>query len=252
MSSRARTLPRAAAPEYVRCCGAAGRTQVGSWWPTRERGRGHPSCSCTVLPSTLGAGARNWTACATSSPVPMDFSLGDFADALAAVIVDLGLGPTSVAGLSWGGTVALELYRRHPDVVAGLVLIDTYAGWKGSLPASEVRARVDGVQHMLASAPEAFDPTLPGLFASEPGEDVELVVIPRAGHVSTLERPDLVNDAIREFCRSLPPTGCGPRRPAGARTSFEAPVASAVRANSASQARQSVRPRQDSNLRPSH
>jgi pimeloyl-ACP methyl ester carboxylesterase len=50
-------------------------------------------------------------------------------------------GAAHVAGLSWGGTVALELYRHHPEVVATLILVDTYAGWKGSLPEEEVRAR---------------------------------------------------------------------------------------------------------------
>jgi pimeloyl-ACP methyl ester carboxylesterase len=32
--------------------------------------------------------------------------------------------------------------------------------------------------------------------------DSVLVVIPGAGHVSNLEQPELVNDAIREFCRT--------------------------------------------------
>ena len=32
--------------------------------------------------------------------------------------------------------------------------------------------------------------------------DTKLVVIPGAGHVSNLERPELFNDAVREFCRA--------------------------------------------------
>lgn len=205
----------------------------------------------------------------SSSSAQPGFGLAEFADALAALIVDLELGPAAVAGLSWGGTVVLELYRRHPDLVSGLVLIDTYAGWKGSLPAAEVRERFEGVQRMIDGPPETFDPTLPGLLGSEPSDAVvalmeaiaadvrpdtlalelgimaetdlsgllphitvptlliwgeldvrspltvaeqfaeaipkaELVVIPGAGHMSTLERPDLVNAAIREFCRTLP------------------------------------------------
>jgi pimeloyl-ACP methyl ester carboxylesterase len=52
--------------------------------------------------------------------------------------------------------------------VATLILVDTYAGWKGSLPEEEVRARVKGGREMLAAPPEAFDPTLPGLFAADP------------------------------------------------------------------------------------
>lgn len=107
-----------------------------------------------------------------SSRLPRDFTLARFADALAAVILDLGSGPAHVAGLSWGGTVVLELYRRHPDLVATLIMVDTYAGWSGSLPAAEVRARVAGVRQMLSEPPEAFDPTLPGLFGAEPAGDV--------------------------------------------------------------------------------
>jgi pimeloyl-ACP methyl ester carboxylesterase len=205
-----------------------------------------------------------------SSDLPEGFGLASFADGLARLIETLELGPAHVAGLSWGGTVALELYRRHPGLVATLILIDTYAGWKGSLPAAEVRARVAGVRQMLASPHEDFDPTLPGLFAGDPpakylpllaaiaadvrtatlghqldimaetdlsgllphisvptlliwGQldarsplsvarqfeeaipDTQLVTIEGAGHMSGLERPDRVNDAVREFCRAHPP-----------------------------------------------
>ncbi|MET9732470.1 alpha/beta hydrolase [Streptomyces sp. NPDC006458] len=103
-----------------------------------------------------------------SSDLPPDFTLADFAHCLAAVIEDVGLGPAHVAGLSWGGTVVLELYRHHPELVRTLILVDTYAGWKGSLPPEEVAARVEGVRRMLAAEGEEFDPTLPGLFAGDP------------------------------------------------------------------------------------
>jgi pimeloyl-ACP methyl ester carboxylesterase len=103
-----------------------------------------------------------------SSDVPADFGLADYARCLAAVIEALGPGPAHVAGLSWGSTVVLELYRHHPELVATLILIGAYAGWKGSLPADEVAARVEGVRQLLAAPAEAFDPTLPGLFAGKP------------------------------------------------------------------------------------
>ena len=103
-----------------------------------------------------------------SSDVPADFSLADYAACLAALIETLDLGPAHVAGLSWGGTVAQELYRHSPELVATLILVDTYAGWKGSLPEDEVRIRVEGVRQMLAAADHLFDPTLPGLFAGDP------------------------------------------------------------------------------------
>ncbi|MDI3402401.1 alpha/beta fold hydrolase [Streptomyces cavernicola] len=105
-------------------------------------------------------------------PAPSDsaepFALADYAHCLAAVVESLRLGPAHIAGLSWGGTLALEFYRRRPDLVRTLLLVDTYAGWKGSLPPEEVRARVAGARRMLAALPGEFDPTLPGLFAGEP------------------------------------------------------------------------------------
>jgi pimeloyl-ACP methyl ester carboxylesterase len=103
-----------------------------------------------------------------SSDIPANFGLPDYAHCLASLIEVLELGPAHVAGLSWGGTVVLELYRHHPEVVATLILVDTYAGWKGSLPEEEVEARVSGVRQMLSARPEEFDPTLPGLFAGDP------------------------------------------------------------------------------------
>jgi pimeloyl-ACP methyl ester carboxylesterase len=103
-----------------------------------------------------------------STDVPAGFGLADYAHSLAALIEALELGPAHLAGLSWGGTVVLELYRHHAGLVATLILVDTYAGWKGSLPEEEVRARVEGARQMLAAPAEEFDPTLPGLFAGEP------------------------------------------------------------------------------------
>jgi len=103
-----------------------------------------------------------------SSDLPEAFGLADYADCLAALIEALALGPAHVAGLSWGGTVVLELYRRHPELLATLILVDSYAGWKGSLPQEEVQARVAGVRRMLAAPAKQFDPTLPGLFAGDP------------------------------------------------------------------------------------
>jgi pimeloyl-ACP methyl ester carboxylesterase len=133
------------------------------------------TCDSRVWQPQLAALADEFTVVAwdepgagRSSAVPADFTLADYAACLGAVIEAVALGPAHVAGLSWGGTVALELYRHHPERVATLVLADTYAGWKGSLPEEEVRARIDGVREMLAAPPEAVDPTLPGLFAGDP------------------------------------------------------------------------------------
>ena len=103
-----------------------------------------------------------------SSDLPAEFGLRDYAACLASLIEKLELGPVNLLGLSWGGTVAQELYRHAPRLVRTLILADSYAGWKGSLPAEVVQARVAGARRMLAAPPEEFDPTLPGLFAGDP------------------------------------------------------------------------------------
>jgi pimeloyl-ACP methyl ester carboxylesterase len=114
----------------------------------------------TIAWDEPGAGA--------SEDVPGEFGLSDYADCLAGMIRALGASPTSVVGLSWGTTVILELYRRHPGVVRSMVLADGYAGWRGSLGAKEADARLAGVRAALAEPDEELDPTLPGLFAGEP------------------------------------------------------------------------------------
>jgi pimeloyl-ACP methyl ester carboxylesterase len=127
-----------------------------------------------------------------SGDVPADFALADYADCLAALIEHLALGPAHVAGLSWGGTVALELYRRRPELVASLILAGTYAGWKGSLPEEEVRSRVAGVKEMIAKGREEFDPTLPGLFAGDAPSDF----VPLLEEVAADVRPASMGTAL--------------------------------------------------------
>ena len=52
-------------------------------------------------------------------------SLDVAADRVADVVRAAADGPVVVAGLSMGGYVALALLERHPDLVAGLALVDT-------------------------------------------------------------------------------------------------------------------------------
>lgn len=212
-----------------------------------------------------------------SSDVPPGFGLAGYATALGALIDAIGA-PAHVCGLSWGGTVALELYRRRPQAVATLVLADTYAGWAGSLPKEEVRARVRSIERLLAEPGQTGSPALPGLFAGEPpaaavallaavaadvrresvrvaleaiaeadlrdvlpsiavptlliwGErdarspltvarqfaraipGAELVVIPGAGHLSNLERPEAFTAAMRAFYARVTDAARGARLP---------------------------------------
>jgi 3-oxoadipate enol-lactonase len=58
---------------------------------------------------------------------PSRYSMAAFADQVRAVIEDTGLGRVAVCGLSMGGYVCFELWRRHRDVIGALLLADTKA-----------------------------------------------------------------------------------------------------------------------------
>jgi pimeloyl-ACP methyl ester carboxylesterase len=69
--------------------------------------------------------------------------------------------------------VAQEFYRRHPNRVHALVLADTYAGWKGSLPESTVQERLAACLRDSTLPPDEFVPRyLPGMFSVNVSQDV--------------------------------------------------------------------------------
>ncbi|MDQ6876864.1 MAG: alpha/beta hydrolase [Candidatus Dormibacteraeota bacterium] len=76
-----------------------------------------------------------------SSDPPDSFTVTDWAHTLAEFLDVAGFGHAHVLGLSWGGMLAQEFYRLYPARVDRLVLADTYAGWKGSLPNEMVEKR---------------------------------------------------------------------------------------------------------------
>jgi pimeloyl-ACP methyl ester carboxylesterase len=81
---------------------------------------------------------------AGSSADPLDtFTTTDWARCLAGFLDLVGIERAQVLGLSWGGILAQEFYRSYPDRVLTLILCDTYAGWKGSLPESACKKRLE-------------------------------------------------------------------------------------------------------------
>lgn len=56
------------------------------------------------------------------------YAPGTWADELAAVIADLGVGPADVVGHSMGGQLAVYLAARSPDSVRTVVMIDSRVG----------------------------------------------------------------------------------------------------------------------------
>jgi pimeloyl-ACP methyl ester carboxylesterase len=110
-----------------------------------------------------------------SSDPPASFGMAGYADCLAGFIDGLGLGTPHVAGLSFGGALALELYRRHPAVPRALILASAYAGWAGSLPADVAEQRLRQALVLADLSPEEFVGTLlPTMFSdATPPEAVE-------------------------------------------------------------------------------
>jgi hypothetical protein len=59
-----------------------------------------------------------------------------------------------------GSPLLQDLYRHHPALVAILILIDAYAGWKGRYPRRSYVPGSGAVQ-MPAAPAKHFDPILP-------------------------------------------------------------------------------------------
>jgi pimeloyl-ACP methyl ester carboxylesterase len=110
-----------------------------------------------------------------SADPPESFGMAGYADCLAGFINRLGLERPHVAGLSFGGALALEFYRRHPAIPATLILASAYAGWGGSLPADVAEQRLQQALVLADLSPEEFVGTLlPTMFCqTTPPEAVD-------------------------------------------------------------------------------
>ncbi len=75
-----------------------------------------------------GGGIRSWR----------PFRLEDCADDAAAVVRQLGLERVVPVGYSMGGALAQLLWRRHPELVAGLVLCATSRSFSAQVPGSQL------------------------------------------------------------------------------------------------------------------
>ncbi len=111
---------------------------------------------------------------AGQSPDPPEtFGIGDWADCLAGLLDAVGVEQAHFLGLSWGGILAQEFYRRHPARVRSLVLADTYAGWKGSLPEPIPEERLAACLRDASLPPSEFVPRyLPGMFSESASTEV--------------------------------------------------------------------------------
>jgi pimeloyl-ACP methyl ester carboxylesterase len=110
-----------------------------------------------------------------SSDPPESFEMADYANCLAGFIEALGLERPHVCGLSFGGGLAIALYREHPSVPRSLILADAYAGWAGSLPDEDVRLRLTQALSLADMPAERLvNEVVPTMFSrSAPAEMIE-------------------------------------------------------------------------------
>jgi 3-oxoadipate enol-lactonase len=224
-----------------------------------------------IAPDLRGFGRSAAPTAAPLEVTPGPLTMEQHADDLAALLDHLAIERAIVAGLSMGGYIAFAFWRRHPERVQALVLLDTRAELdapqaRANRDAAAVKVRqagsaaiagemlprllapanlsnrriadraltmmaeqpVEGVAGALAGLRDRADsrPTLPtisvptlvlvgehdaltppadaaAMAAAIPG--ARLVVVPRAGHLSTLENPRAINGAMRAFVRKIAP-----------------------------------------------
>jgi pimeloyl-ACP methyl ester carboxylesterase len=109
----------------------------------------------------------------SSSDPPDPFTLADWSRCLARLLDDLSVAQAHVVGLSWGGVLAQEFYRLYPGRVRRLVLADTYAGWRGSLPPDAVAQRRSRCERDSYLPPDEFVPRwVPEMFTGTAQPDV--------------------------------------------------------------------------------
>lgn len=137
--------------------------------------------------SSTGAGNLNWlisdrfrliardaSGAGSSSDPPDPFTTTDWAHCLAGFLDVDGIERAQVLGLSWGGILAQEFYCSYPDRVLTLILCDTYAGWKGSLPQSTYKKRLERCFVESSLPPEEFVPRwVPEFFTEAASNDLK-------------------------------------------------------------------------------
>jgi len=124
-----------------------------------------------------------------SEATPAPYSMEMMADDCMGLLDSLGIQePVVVCGLSMGGYIAFEFYRRFPDWVAGLILVATRAG------ADDEVGRA-GRDNMIAGVRES------GV------EPVSRAMLPKLLAPTTYERNELLVNFVREMVESSTPEG---------------------------------------------
>ena len=90
-----------------------------------------------------------------SGPVPADARFADYGSDLKRLLDHLASAGPVLVGHSMGGRIALDFAARHPDILAGLVLVDTSAITEKAL---DPRERQDRLQQRLGPILKGLTP----------------------------------------------------------------------------------------------
>lgn len=122
---------------------------------------------------------------------PAGWTLDDLAADAAALIEHLGAGPAVLVGLSQGGMVFMRVAIGHPELVRGLVLLDTSARAEPAERIAAIRSNLERLRHAPGEEWASFirDGAIPAFFGQPwrdgHPEDVEREVALRLGHDRT-------------------------------------------------------------------
>lgn len=95
--------------------------------------------------------------CGLSDDPPEHWRMPEYATTVTGWLTAIGVERPHLLGLSWGSTLALEVYRQQPDV-SSLILCGAYAGWAGSLSPQECDRRLQAILSELELPPASFVP----------------------------------------------------------------------------------------------
>jgi len=107
----------------------------------------------------------------SSSDPLQEYTIEDLCSDLAGMLDHVGFEKAHLGGISMGGLLALDFYRRHPQRVHSLILADTNAG-QATVEESE-RQRRQEQRLAVASEPGGFArQRTPSMLSPEPSEEV--------------------------------------------------------------------------------
>ncbi|WP_237048302.1 alpha/beta fold hydrolase [Lentzea guizhouensis] len=186
-------------------------TKIRTW---RTAGEGPPVLMCPGVgsgpeswPSLTGRGGLvSWYMRGTmGSGRPVDernITLDDHVSDALAVLDDAGVERCVVIGWSMGVTIAAELALRHPDRVAGLLLVagapgDSFEGMLPVLPANVRRTVGLAATKLLRQAGPLLDQVLHRV----PVTDLTTFLLRHSGVIKPSSDPKAVSAAVARFLR---------------------------------------------------